>query len=476
MKDLKYIIKRILIGVGIAICLMGIKGSLIGNVYAANDDIIFNVPNSSALYNYDGLVYSNFDKNTSGSYDDAIVSISTYKTQVNSSNYGNNGEKDLIGNINSNFILDAYDNYNYYTFYGINIIFNVNGLYWKLKKDTDYQIVLKFHKHKNLTYYNENFNQDHVLNTLVFDFDNGVSSVPVDNFITSSFEWKIIPDEKNLTKQSQYAFLIINFRFNSEDWSADFDNFSLQSLTIKPPTNYNIERDTPRAFIINRFGSDLEYKISYLAFLENGSISIGGVDTGSSGGSHSSGTGRHENLDVVHESDMVVFNDLELCSFTDIACHVRNIISTIKNTFIRLGNGISELISTVSNIVNELIDKIKSLFIPSSEYLENFTTQNKNLFHNKLGILVYPFELIANVLNNFLNLQRNSIISFNGLTLPFFDKEIIPPFTFDFDTYLKSNDFIIFYNYYLIVINALIIFMFFNLCINKFKSISGGGN
>lgn len=475
MKDLKYIIKKILIGVGIAIILMGIKGSLIGNVYAANDDVIFNVPNSSNLYNYDGLVYSNFDKYTSGSYDEAIPAISTYKTMVYSSNYGNNGVKTLIGNINSNFTLEPMDSYSYYTFYGIKINFNETGLYWKLKKDTDYQVVLKFHKHKNLSYYDESFNQDHVLNTYIYDLDNE-NPVNADTFITSSFEWKIIPDEEDLTKQSQYAFLIINFRFNSEDWFEDFDNFSLQSMTITPPSGYHMTRDSPRAFITNKTNSNLGYKISYLTFLENGSISIGGVDTGSSGGSHSSGGGRHDNLDVVHESDMVVFNDLELCSSTDIACHVRNIISTIKNTFIRLGNGISELISTVSNIVNELIDKIKSLFIPSSEYLENFTTQNKNLFHNKLGILVYPFELISNVLNNFLNLQRNSVISFNGLTLPVFDKQIIPPFTFDFDTYLKSNDFITFYNYYLIVMNAVIIFMFFNLCVNKFKSISGGGN
>ena len=150
-----------------------------------------------------------------------------------------------------------------------------------------------------------------------------------------------------------------------------------------------------------------------------------------------------------------------------------NLINSMSNFFSELGNKVVQLGST---IINGIIDGLKSLFIPEDDYFTNWLNNFRTLLNNKLGFLTYPFELFANVINRFLNLNDGTdLIHIPEIKVPNFDFVIIEEQEFDLKSLYNTGAIKTIHTIYLYFVDIILIIALVNLAINKFKSTIGGG-
>lgn len=460
------------------------------DVYAASyGSAEINVPNIDKLYNYDDFYFSNFSQVKDGTLKEAITDVSFETFSLDNEDFEYIGDNPLFGlkipgttKISSEVGKTVTFPANEYTettglLNKIQIYFNKD--YAQLKKDKSYQIAIKFNKSASLNFKKLKINKD-MFNITVTDTENFLPVDVTDIVSDFSAEWKIVPDNEDSSKNSNNAYLIINFRFNEEDWTKNFNNFSLNNIDIQFNNYWGSDYVTSTNTILANtdYKKEYDFKISKFYFLENGKISISGFSEGSSGGGHSTGGGRHDNLDHVSEDDLSKFNELEICEPLDIGCHVRNILSNIKNFFVRLGNGFINVINTIVDMTSYLLNELKKLFVPSDNFFEDFVNHFNNTLSNKLGFLFYPFDLFSNLLNRYLNLSTNPVINIPDIKEPFNDVVLIKATSFNIQDTFNTGKFKELYDIYMAFVSCIIIFMFANFSIKKFNSFvkDRGGN
>ena len=126
----------------------------------------------------------------------------------------------------------------------------------------------------------------------------------------------------------------------------------------------------------------------------------------------------------------------------------------------------------VYKLIELLINALKSLFIPSDGFLENYFNELKEWFSARLGFLSYPLELILNVLNRIKTINFDEpIIQIPDFVEPSTNEKIINARTYNLNSLLENNTFKTCHDIYLVLVDAIIIFGLVNLLKNKMEEV-----
>lgn len=162
--------------------------------------------------------------------------------------------------------------------------------------------------------------------------------------------------------------------------------------------------------------------------------------------------------------------------FDFIGSGIENVFQGILNLPGQIGEALGGFFNNVGNaignIAGAIIDGFKSLFIPDQEFFSTYFDELHDFFSEKLGILIYPFEFMYNLVNRFLTMEPGTgmihIPAFN-----FMDVDIIPQIDFN----LKENFQAILGNYYAIYykfVDFIIYIMLIAYARKMFDEIVGG--
>lgn len=126
----------------------------------------------------------------------------------------------------------------------------------------------------------------------------------------------------------------------------------------------------------------------------------------------------------------------------------------------------------VYKLIDLLINALKSLFIPSNDFLSNYFEELKNWFSDRLGFLSYPLELILDILNRILNINfEEPIIQIPNFVEPSTNEVIINSRTYNLNSLLENNIFKTCHDVYFILVDAVIVFGLVNLLKHKLEEV-----
>lgn len=127
----------------------------------------------------------------------------------------------------------------------------------------------------------------------------------------------------------------------------------------------------------------------------------------------------------------------------------------------------------VYKLISLLVDALKSLFIPSDEFLSTFFSDLKDWFSDRLGFLFYPFELILDILNKMLNINfSNPVFNIPDVHEPFTNKLLIGSTTYNLNDMLENSAFKTIHDIYLVIVDAFVIFGLVNLAKRKWEEVT----
>lgn len=158
--------------------------------------------------------------------------------------------------------------------------------------------------------------------------------------------------------------------------------------------------------------------------------------------------------------------------FTGITNLPSNIANSVKGFFDNVVSTVNKIQTWLANLLDGIIQGLKSLFIPSDTYFKNYFDSLYDFFSEKLGILIMPVDILISLMNNITNLQ-------NG------DGYIhVPPFEFMGVNLIPKTDYNLkvdvekvlgnYYDMYYLLTDVIIYYMLFNMAKKKFESIVGG--
>lgn len=184
----------------------------------------------------------------------------------------------------------------------------------------------------------------------------------------------------------------------------------------------------------------------------------------------------YDDSNSIREDDSI-FSELNTCDALDIACHVNNIFLLIKAIFQRIGKFFLSILDIIAWVLEQLFNMLLSIFVPDLDYISIRIKGLLKFIDDKLGFISFPFEFVANFLNNFLNLSDTPVknITVPTISLGSFGT-LIHGFTFNIAEYWEKAPFAQIYNIYLIFVHFLIGFGLYKLCEKKFHEITGGGS
>lgn len=139
---------------------------------------------------------------------------------------------------------------------------------------------------------------------------------------------------------------------------------------------------------------------------------------------------------------------------------------TNKNIF-------QQIIDLPGKLISMFLDMLKSVFIPSDDFLSNYFNELYNWFCDRLGFLSYPLQLVINILNKILNINwAEPIIHIPDIPEPFTNNLLIHATTFNFNSLLTNDTLKNVHDIYLVLVDAVIIFALVNLAKNKFEEVT----
>ena len=127
----------------------------------------------------------------------------------------------------------------------------------------------------------------------------------------------------------------------------------------------------------------------------------------------------------------------------------------------------------VYKLIELLVEAIKSLFIPSDDFLGTYFTDLKEWFSDRLGFLFYPFELVIDILNMILDIDFSEpVFNIPDITEPFSNKKLISATTFKFNDLLENNTFNTIHSIYLVCVDVFVVFGLVNLFRRKYEEVT----
>lgn len=158
-----------------------------------------------------------------------------------------------------------------------------------------------------------------------------------------------------------------------------------------------------------------------------------------------------------------------------IADALRSMLNAIKNAITAIGNQISSAIEALGNF---LIEGLKSLFIPSEGYFEGKAIEMRTWLEEHLGLLVYPFTLVADLADRVAGLQNGEPIVHVPEIAYIQDTEkyvlIAEQDVNIYDQVNRKQIFLDIHKYYLMAMDAAIAMALVVLAWMKFDQITGG--
>lgn len=154
---------------------------------------------------------------------------------------------------------------------------------------------------------------------------------------------------------------------------------------------------------------------------------------------------------------------------------IKSFPSTFSNFFKDLGDKIGNFFT---NLLNGIIDGLKSLFIPSDGFFKDWFNGFKTYVEDKLGFLATPFTIFIDFIESYSNLSSSNDIILNipDISVPNFeDYKIISSTTFNWSQTLKSKTSLLnLWNLYLDFIDVFLMLNFIGLCEKVYNRIFGG--
>ena len=127
----------------------------------------------------------------------------------------------------------------------------------------------------------------------------------------------------------------------------------------------------------------------------------------------------------------------------------------------------------VYQLIDLLIEAIKSLFIPSDGFFSDYFTELREWFSDRLGFLFYPFDIVIQILEDILNIDFSEpVFTIPDIKAPFTDENLISATTYNLNSLLEDNTFSTIHNIYLIVVDAFIVFGLVNLFRRKYEEVT----
>lgn len=158
-----------------------------------------------------------------------------------------------------------------------------------------------------------------------------------------------------------------------------------------------------------------------------------------------------------------------------IADALRSMLNAIKNAITAIGNQISSAIEALGNF---LIEGLKSLFIPSEGYFEGKANEMRIWLEEHLGLLVYPFTLVADLAERVSGLQNGEPVVHVPEIAYIQDTEkyvlIAEQDVNIYDQVNRKQIFLDIHKYYLMAMDAAIAMALVVLAWKKFDQITGG--
>lgn len=116
---------------------------------------------------------------------------------------------------------------------------------------------------------------------------------------------------------------------------------------------------------------------------------------------------------------------------------------------------------------------LKSIFIPSDNFLSNYFNSLFDWFCDRLGFISYPFELIVDILNKILGINFNEpAFDIPDIYEPATGELLIHSTHFSFNDLLNNSILKNVHEIYLILVDAVIVFALVNLARNKFEEVT----
>lgn len=478
------------------------------NVFAEEEKTVnIHVINTSDVFDYEKFYVSNFSRVQDGTVNGAVPYFDN-RQMLLSSACGTNGREPCYlfnftdsdvytsDTVQANQLLDLVDSgdYNLPDFYEKGYKEVVQTKFWThvdyshLQFNKTYQIAFKIQKDNNLHF--GSFTSDsNALHIEITDEDNPVNTINVDSIVDKSLHLFVV--------DNNHAFVVINFKFDNSKYVYNFTNFSLNNVNIdmiedeQPNENMSFPYfeaskkiwvyENGNSFSGLLYNSSYEHqyywKVTAFYFLEDGFLSFDNEHLLLDGTtSDEIDTDLYETLD---ESDLGIYDADYYCRVNDLMCHINNIIRNIKNVFQKIGRVIQSVIDKIQEVITSIftsiVNALKSLFLPSDDFISDFFDDQYDYLQTKLGILLAPFTIIGQVLNRFISLTPNHSISYNGFTFPIWNVRLIPAFNFDFvEFYSQKPEIASLYSYYQMGITAILYILFLMLCYKKFKNLIGG--
>lgn len=155
---------------------------------------------------------------------------------------------------------------------------------------------------------------------------------------------------------------------------------------------------------------------------------------------------------------------------------------TNKNIFQKIGDIFNILNPFSENffaykLIELLLNALKSLFIPSDNFFNNWLADLNEYFGDRFGILYYPFEVVVDFLIRFVNAcdtMSSSSAVINVPEMKFMGVSLISAFSYDFNSLLANDTLKTIHDIYLVVIDVIFSLMLVNLAKNTFAEIFGG--
>lgn len=152
-----------------------------------------------------------------------------------------------------------------------------------------------------------------------------------------------------------------------------------------------------------------------------------------------------------------------------IANSISGFFTWIVDAVNTMKNAITNALTTLGNFI---IDGLKSLFIPNDGFFTTLFNDLYNFFDEKLGVLMFPFDLIGTVLNRFLSITDGTgVISIPNVNV--MNYTIISATTYDLKgafTQILGN----YYSLYYAFVDVIFVTIFINAIRKKFDEITRG--
>ncbi len=151
---------------------------------------------------------------------------------------------------------------------------------------------------------------------------------------------------------------------------------------------------------------------------------------------------------------------------------------TNKNIFQKIGDILSFINPFSENffgrkLVELIIEGLKSLFVPAEGFFDNYFSEIRQWFSDRLGFLWTPFDFVIEVLNRILNINFSEpVIHIPEIKAPFVENQVlISEMDYNLNSLKDNETFANIHNLYLAGVDFIIIVALINLARKKIEEV-----